>query len=467
MTINPASKTLYGVLAVLAFLLVGYFYIQESSSIREQLEQSLSERAEEASLRMSKSISLTAWEVYQQSTDRKFPEQLAAEILDSELETDFVLAIVVLGNFGHILMGREKTATGDIKSITKPSDISVDYANKVRTPMTQGTMTIGHIEIYFTDKFHIGNIKRATLASALRFLLYSFFFQISLFLLHRVNVNRLTVQKALTELQGTQNKLIESEKLASLGSLVAGIAHELNTPLGIAVTSFSLVEQETKKIHTGYVTNSLTKTQLGDYLELTLQTIKLSNQGLSRAIELINHFKQISSDQYVEDTREINLRAYIEEVMITLAIGLKRSGVEFVITGDHDLNIESIPGAIAQVITNLVNNAKLHAFEEASPNKEVSGTPTRKLINIHLANVDQHKVLITFSDNGKGMSAETVNKIYEPFFTTKRGRGGTGLGMNIVFNIVSKKLKGHISVTSNLGVGTTFEITLPHCLKSA
>ena len=175
MTINPASKTLYGVLAVLAFLLVGYFYIQESSSIREQLEQSLSERAEEASLRMSKSISLTAWEVYQQSTDRKFPEQLAAEILDSELETDFVLAIVVLGNFGHILMGREKTATGDIKSITKPSDISVDYANKVRTPMTQGTMTIGHIEIYFTDKFHIGNIKRATLASALRFLLYSFF----------------------------------------------------------------------------------------------------------------------------------------------------------------------------------------------------------------------------------------------------------------------------------------------------
>ena len=466
MSFRLSSKSLYALLAILAFLLVGYFYVQELSGIRDQLEQNLTERAKEASYRLSKSVSLTAWEVYQKSTERQFPEALAAEILDSELETDFILSITVLGNFGHILMGREKKPDGTIVSITKPNDITKNYLKKVRTAMSQGNMTIGHIEIYYTDRFHLINIKRANRVSTFRFLFYTLLLQASLFQLYRASVNRQKIQRTLTDLQGTQEKLIESEKLAGLGSLVAGIAHELNTPLGIAVTSFSLVEQETNKINQDFCSNRLTKERLGDYIEHSMQTISLSKQSLTRAIELINHFKQISSDQYVEDTRDINLRAYVEEIMATLAISLKRAGCDFVITGDTDLEISSVPGAIAQVITNLVNNAVLHAFEDITPDLETTAPIAKKAIHIHLSKAQKTKVQITFSDNGNGMTADTVKKIYDPFFTTKRGKGGTGLGMNIVFNIVSKKLNGHITVTSNLGVGTTFEITLPKSIST-
>ncbi len=464
--IDPTSDRFFAVLSFLVFVLVGYFYLQELNGINKQMQQNLLERADEAAQRLTKSVAPTAWEVYQRSTDRQFPEQLAADILDSELNVDFIVAITVLGNFGHVLMGRQKTEDGLIVPVTHVSEIAPRYTQKIRSGMVQGAMTIGHIEIYYTDAFHLARTTSLKVASTFRFFMVTFLLQMSVYLLYRASHQRKQILQTVENLKETQEKLVESEKLAGLGSLVAGIAHELNTPLGIALTSFSSVETETKGIKRAFDSNQMTKSSLDDYLQHTLQTVHVSNQSLYRAIELVNHFKQISSDQVVEDTREINIRQYIDEVMVTLAIGIKRAGCQFTISGGDALVVRSIPGAIAQVLTNLVNNALLHAFSDGASEPGVTWTaPAEKRITIRIDDYDQIFFTVSISDNGRGMTESTRKRIFDPFFTTKRGKGGTGLGMNIVFNIVTKKLQGHISVASTPGEGTRFDIKLPKKLQ--
>jgi signal transduction histidine kinase len=453
--VNLGSKYSYTIVSVIAFIIVAFLYFQEINEINFQLEQNLVERTKEASSRLSKSISLTAWEVYEQSTDRKYPESLAAEILDSELETEFISAIVVLGNFGHLLMGRQKDITGMFVPVSSLSSLTINDSKKVRTAISQGSMTIGHIEIFYTEQLHLERAFSTKLSSTIRFFTYSFLLQTTLYLLYRSANKTLKIESTLSELNNTQDKLIESEKLAGLGTLVAGVAHELNTPLGISVTSFSLIETETKNIQRIFNEKKMTKSQLDTYFSQQLETIELSNKSLKRAVDLVNHFKQTSTDLSVEDSRLINVFDYINEVMVTLEIALKHTGCTFNISGNKLVEIYSNPGSIAQIVTNLVNNSVLHAFDQKGGH-----------IDIMIASVPNGGAKISFIDNGKGMSEEVVKKIYEPFFTTRRGHGGTGLGMNIVFNVISKKLQGNIEVASTPDEGSTFIVTLPKSIES-
>jgi signal transduction histidine kinase len=182
----------------------------------------------------------------------------------------------------------------------------------------------------------------------------------------------------------------------------------------------------------------------------------LNTNALERVIELLNNFKQVAADQMVGEEREIDLVSYIEEVMSTLSAEMKRFRVSYQYSGESELKITTIPGALAQVLTNLVTNALKHAFENKAQGN----------IAIDLTKTQDGHVVIVFKDDGHGMTQHVLDNIFEPFFTTKRNSGGTGLGMNIVYNIICQKLKGNIKIKSKLTLGSSFHITLPIKLKA-
>ena len=271
--------------------------------------------------------------------------------------------------------------------------------------------------------------------------------------------NKRTTRKlsnTLENLQSMQEQLVQSEKMASLGALTAGVAHEINTPLGIAVTSTSSALESTHKIREKFESGNLTRSAMASYFSGIDEASRLNTNALERVIELLNNFKQVAADQVVGEEREIDLVNYIEEVMSTLSAEMKRFRVNYHYSGESEFIITTIPGALAQVLTNLVTNALKHAFAD-----KTSGN-----ITIALLKSKEDKVVLTFKDDGCGMNQHVLDNIFEPFFTTKRNSGGTGLGMNIVYNIISQKLQGTIKIKSEQEKGASFDITLPLQLTS-
>jgi signal transduction histidine kinase len=259
------------------------------------------------------------------------------------------------------------------------------------------------------------------------------------------------LSNTLENLQSMQEQLVQSEKMASLGTLTAGVAHEINTPLGIAVTSTSSALESTQKIREKFESGNLTRTTMATYFSDIEQSSSLNTNALERVIELLNNFKQVAADQVVGEEREVDLVSYIEEVMSTLSAEMKRFRVNYHYSGVSEFIVTTIPGALAQVLTNLVTNALKHAFEG-----KISGNLT-----IELLKSEEGKAVLTIKDDGCGMNQHVLDNIFEPFFTTKRNSGGTGLGMNIVYNIISQKLQGTIKIESAPEQGASFNITLP------
>jgi signal transduction histidine kinase len=245
-------------------------------------------------------------------------------------------------------------------------------------------------------------------------------------------------------------QLVEAEKMAALGSLVAGISHEINTPIGIGITAVSHLEGLARSTHEQNVKGLLETEKLNRMLEKTVEMSELALRNLQRAGKLVANFKQVAVDQHIEEKCKMNLSEHLYSALLTLKPKLKRSKVTVSIDGPSGLVMVSYPGAIWQVVTNLVLNGILHAFE---PDEEGS-------IKIIFRKVGE-QVELSISDNGKGIEEAEVSKIFNPFYTTRRHKGGTGLGLHIVYNIVTQLLKGNIVCSSTLGEGTTFIITLP------
>lgn len=260
-------------------------------------------------------------------------------------------------------------------------------------------------------------------------------------------------EQALRELQNTQDQLVESEKMASLGSLVAGISHEINTPLGVARTSASHIEDSLNQIRNLFEEGTITKKDMKEFLDITSDGIRLMTINLVRASELMTSFKQVSSDQSHDEIRQFNLYDYLQETLYTLKPNLKRYQIAVLLDCDENLVIKSFPGAFSQILTNLIMNSLTHAYEV-----EDQGT-----IRIEISTLDD-MIHIHYQDDGSGMPEEVQQKIFDPFFTTRRGEGGTGLGMHIVYNLVNHKLRGSIKVSSEVGRGTHFTIHLPQNL---
>lgn len=253
----------------------------------------------------------------------------------------------------------------------------------------------------------------------------------------------------LDNLKRTQDQLIESEKLASLGDLVAGLAHEINTPLGIILTIITYLEETTKKVKKQYDSGLLKKADFEQHLESTLESERLIFENVNRAIELISSFKLISAEQRNVEKRMINLREFLENIIKSLEPQLKKSSIQMRLTCPEHVEIETIPLTLYQIIINLIMNTKIHAYEEFGGYVDIGVT------------LEKNRVLIILEDYGVGIPKEYLKKIFDPFFTTKRGSGGTGLGLNIVYNSVKQNLQGDILCHSEVGSGTQFVIDLP------
>ena len=260
--------------------------------------------------------------------------------------------------------------------------------------------------------------------------------------------------QAMADLRQTQESLLQAERLASLGSLVAGVAHEINTPVGIALTSASVLKSATDELQAAVAADGLKKSTVLRYLETAAESSRLIMNNAYRAAHLIHSFKQIAVDQTSEARRPFALMNYIEEIVTSLRPKLK--GVDIVLDRSEldgqpaDITLDSYPGAFAQVLTNLLLNCVEHAFEpEQGGRIEVRARLRGDMVEMEVA------------DNGRGIALDVIDRIFDPFFTTRRGQGGTGLGLNIVYNLIVKQFNGTISARSTVGQGTEFLLRIP------
>ncbi len=259
------------------------------------------------------------------------------------------------------------------------------------------------------------------------------------------------LSQTLDHLRTTQTKLVESEKMAALGGLVAGVAHEINTPIGIGVTAASLLAQKTTGFFETYKGGKMKRSDLEKFLDTAMQSSSMILANLSRAADLIQSFKQVAIDQSTEEKRIFKVKGYLEEILLSLRAKLKQTRHQVEIQGSEQLTLNSYPGVLSQIVTNLIINSLIHAYEP-----ETAG---RIAIAFHQ---DETQFQLEYSDDGKGIPPESLNRIFDPFFTTKRGQGGSGLGLHIIYNLVTQKLSGTIYCESQLGQGTKFIIKLPN-----
>ena len=256
---------------------------------------------------------------------------------------------------------------------------------------------------------------------------------------------------ALETLQRTQHDLIASEKMASLGSLVAGIAHELNTPIGNSLLASTALDDRVQEFKQTVAEGAIRRSTLTHHLGEVQMACGLISSSLEKAAALIASFKQIAVDQTNDQRRRFRLQAVALDTAATYTPRLRRSAIQMEVDVPPELELDSYPGSMYQVFNNLINNALMHAFEGRH-----SGT-----LCIFARAADQGQIEIVFRDDGVGMTEEIQRHVFDPFFTTKMGNGGTGLGMNIVYNIVTGVMGGRIAIESAPGEGTTVRMAVP------
>lgn len=262
---------------------------------------------------------------------------------------------------------------------------------------------------------------------------------------------------ALIDLRQAQNDLIRAEKLASLGQLVAGVAHEINTPLGIALTTATTVRDETRAFGAVVAEGTLTRSRLTHFVDRVGEGANLLCANLTRAADLVHGFKQVAVDRASDEHRSFALDVWLDELVASLQPMLRQGGHAIERTCPSGLIVDTNPGALAQVVTNLVANAVIHGFE--------MGRNGRIAVRVEPAAVGF--VRLEVADDGSGITSADLSRIFDPFFTTARGRGSTGLGMHIVHNLVTVKLNGRIAVQSELDRGTRVSVEFPVSLGNA
>jgi len=257
----------------------------------------------------------------------------------------------------------------------------------------------------------------------------------------------------LDQLRDTQGELVRQEKLASLGGLVAGIAHEINTPLGICITATTHVQGEVLEWRKWHDAGTFDTTRVDVMLDDLGVAMHILDNNLRRGAELVRSFKQVAVDQSSGQRRLFDLAEYLDEILLSLKPKLKHAPCSVGMECRSGIWMDSFPGALSQVVTNLIMNALVHAFD---------GRPDGA-IRIH-GELDGETVVLCVSDNGCGMTTTDLKQFFDPFFTTKRGSGGTGLGAHIVFNQVTNVLCGTIRVTSSPGEGLRVVMRIPRKL---
>jgi PAS domain S-box-containing protein len=267
---------------------------------------------------------------------------------------------------------------------------------------------------------------------------------------HREHLKELVAERT-AELRQAMNQLVQVEKLAALGNLVAGMAHELNTPLGNARTVASALGEHLAEFAAAAESGALRRSQLEMFLERSREAVGLLERNTARAADLIGQFKQVAVDQTSVRRRRFGLRQTVEEVLATLQPLFKRTAHRVELDIPPELELDSHPGPLEQVVANLAGNSISHGFEGIAAG----------LIEIRAAPLDEERVQIDYADNGVGIPEANLARIFEPFFTTQMGQGGSGLGLYIVYSLVTGLLGGTIEVDSAPGQGARFILVLP------
>ncbi|MDQ2105563.1 sensor histidine kinase [Azospirillum isscasi] len=267
---------------------------------------------------------------------------------------------------------------------------------------------------------------------------------------------RQEAESALADLREAQEAMVRAEKLASLGALVAGVAHEINTPVGIAVSCASHLSDATARLRGRAQSGELSKADFSRYLTTATDTTALILTNCERAAKLIASFKQVAVDRASAERRAVHLNRYIQETLVSLEPKLRQSRHGITVSCPDGLVVDSYPGALSQILTNFVMNSVTHAFVDAQGAEGQGGALT-----VTVDEPEPGTVRLVYTDNGRGIPPDHLPRIFDPFFTTRRGEGGSGLGLHIVHNLAVGALKGTISVDSAPGQGTRFVLTFP------
>lgn len=263
--------------------------------------------------------------------------------------------------------------------------------------------------------------------------------------------------QTLEKLHQFQRQIVQNEKMASLGDMVAGVAHEVNTPIGLGVTASTMMLDRLKTLKTDFETKNLKVSAMQKFINEGEENLNIIYRNLNRAAELISSFKQVAVDQSNENSRVFVLAQLIEEILLSLRPRLKKLKHSVVVECEPDLCIETKAGPINQILINLIMNSILHGLDEIEEGEIVIKATLSGKRNLH----------IVYTDNGKGIPDELRKRIFDPFVTTKRGQGGSGLGMHLVYNLVTQALNGSITVESATNEGVKFDIIFPVVLKEA
>lgn len=261
---------------------------------------------------------------------------------------------------------------------------------------------------------------------------------------------QLQLENSIIDLKNMQREMINSEKLATLGSMVASISHEINNPLGVCLTTVSTLELRTTKLIELYKENKMKKSDLDGFMEFTNECSHMLRLNVDSSINIIKRFKTLAVDQAIDEKTSFNICDYINIITDNMKYELKKKSVTVDVSCNIDGMIDSYPGAFSQIFTNLIMNSLIHGFIKSDANNE-----------IHIEVQDtESEIKIVYRDNGIGINTEDINRVFEMFYTTKRGEGGSGLGLHIVSNLVEEKLNGTIECFSTLGEGVTFELII-------
>lgn len=259
---------------------------------------------------------------------------------------------------------------------------------------------------------------------------------------------------AYTNLKEAQSMIVQNEKMAALGQMVSGVAHELNTPIGNAFTASTYIKSTATNLIERVNSGNVKKSEFVESVQEMFNGADIIFRNLNVASGLISNFKQIAVDHQSMEWREFNVYEILKGVVISFNIDLRNANVQLDLRCSEEFSMRSYPGAMVHIVSNLIRNSLLHGFNG------------REKGRIHMDVMSyEDRIMIVYKDDGVGMSQETLQKIYDPFYTTKRAKGGTGLGMNIVFNYITNVLQGTIVCESILGSGTTFRIELPTYVK--
>ncbi|MEA3512011.1 MAG: HAMP domain-containing sensor histidine kinase, partial [Campylobacterota bacterium] len=258
------------------------------------------------------------------------------------------------------------------------------------------------------------------------------------------------LQVSINNLNQTQKHMVEQEKMAALGGLVAGVAHEINTPVGLGITGITHFIDKTQKLKKSYEKEEMSEDDFQKYLKESNDLAEIIYTNLKRSADLVKSFKEISVDQTNEVKKEFNFKEYLEKILLSIHSKTKNKHMDINLDCSDLIVISSYPGVYAQIITNLIMNSMIHGFENKNDGK----------IDITVTYM-KDDLSIVYKDNGKGIDKENIKKIFNPFFTTKRDEGGSGLGLNIIYNLITSRLNGTIECKSEIGKSTQFNIKIP------